>query len=146
MAGYNVHSQNINLKGGKMTINWNKINAITPIVQWVWGGIFTIALGTCYILYDMKMESVELKHQVELQKKVDESQDKKIEAVIKAVEQISKGQKKQTEALNDLKLTLVNQQHNLVRMVEESKKANELLGARLDSHIALENQKRKGGN
>ncbi len=132
-----------NTMTGKPSTSESKVAAYFPIVQWVWTGLFAIAMAVGITLYNLKVESIEMRHKVELQKQIDNKQDEKIKALAESIKSMSAAQRETTNAINALSFKLEQQNHRLLMIAEETKKANELQSARLDSHIALSKAQNK---
>lgn len=104
------------------------VHAYFPVLKWLYGGLITIILAFATTIYNIKMEAVELKKELEAEQQLNEQRDRKIDETYELMRQMTRQQAQMSEGIKNLNTTM---ERALNRMTDD---LYEVRG-RLNDHI-----------
>lgn len=105
-----------------------KIGTYFPIFTWVWGGCVAVMVAGSAFMYNMKIESVELKKELQAEQKTNAEQEKKINETHAFMQQILSEQTRIAQSLENMSK---NVSDAMVRVARDTSE----IRARVDRHI-----------
>lgn len=102
------------------------------VFKWIWAGIAAVIFGAGVVIYNLQIETVSLRKDLEAEQRTNSAQEKKIEETYKLMRDIAREQAKIAQSMQNLSDNVSNA---VVRVAQDTAE----IRARVDRHIEAGN-------
>lgn len=117
--------------GGSSSIN-EKVQTWFPPLKWVLGGITALMIASMSFALSMKIETIDLRKELESEQKINKEQDKKIDKTYELMQSISKEQARIAQSMENLSVNMTEAMRRVASDTSE-------IRSRVDRHIEESN-------
>lgn len=104
------------------------VSTYFPIFKWVWGGAIALIVTFATVVYQMKIETIELRKELEAEQRLNKEQERKIQETYDVLHGIARDQATLVQKLEHISYTVTD---GINRVAKDTAQIRE----RVDRHI-----------